>query len=163
VTAEKGADPVDLAIVDAIIDRHGGNGTLISILTDIQRQCSYLPKSALERVAERLEVPFSRVFGVSTFYKAFSLEPRGKCLVQVCMGTACHVRGAQPILEEFERVLGIKAGMTTEDGMFTLTTVNCVGACALGPVAVVDEKYHGDLTMTKVPKLVKALAKQDAS
>jgi NADH-quinone oxidoreductase subunit E len=152
---------VDLAAVDRILRAHEhSRGTLIAILTDIQRECSYLPRGALEMVAERLGMPFSRVFGVSTFYKAFSLEPRGRCVVQVCMGTACHVRGAQRILEEFQRVIGVGPGMTTEDRLFTLETVNCVGACALGPVAVVDGRYHGNLTLAGVTKLVDRYAKE---
>lgn len=157
-------DSIDLTVVDKIIKDYGdGRGTLIAILTDIQRECSYLPKEALELVAERLEMPFSQVFGVSTFYKAFSLEPRGKHIVQVCLGTACHVRGAQRILEEFERILDVKAGMTTGDRLFTLETVNCVGACALGPIAVVDRRYHGSLTLVKVPKLIDDYAKKGTS
>jgi NADH-quinone oxidoreductase subunit E len=152
---------VDLAAVDRILRAHEhSRGTLIAILTEIQRECSYLPRVALEMVAERLGMPFSRVFGVSTFYKAFSLEPRGRCVVQVCMGTACHVRGAQRILEEFQRVIGVGPGMTTEDRLFTLETVNCVGACALGPVAVVDGRYHGNLTLAGVTKLVDRYAKE---
>jgi NADH-quinone oxidoreductase subunit E len=152
----------DLTAVDRIISSHGERaGTLIAILSDIQRECTYLPKDALELVAERLAMPFSQVYGVSTFYKAFSLVPRGKHVVQICMGTACHVRGAQLVLEEFERILGVKAGMTTEDRKFTLETVNCVGACALGPVAVADGKYEGNLTLAKVSKLVDILAKKE--
>ena len=160
---EVSAEPIDPALVDGIIERHGGIGTLISILADVQRECSYLPRPALERVAERLKIPFSRVFSVSTFYKAFSLEPRGKHIVQICLGTACHVRGAQRILEEFERILSVKAGMTTEDRLFTLETVNCVGACALGPVAVVNGRYHGNLNLVKVPKLIDEYAKKKGS
>jgi NADH:ubiquinone oxidoreductase subunit E len=154
----------DTATVDRIIERHGDNrGTLIAILTDIQKECSYLPREALELVAKRLDIPFSRVFSVSTFYKAFSLEPRGKHIVQVCMGTACHVRGSQRILEEFERILSVKAGMTTDDRLFTLETVNCVGACALGPIAVVNGRYHGNLNLVKVPKLIDDYAKKDSA
>jgi NADH-quinone oxidoreductase subunit E len=152
----------DLSVVDRIITSHGKRGgTLIAILSDIQRECSYLPKEAVELVAERLAVPISQVYGVCTFYRAFSLVPRGRHVVQVCMGTACHVRGAPLILDEFQRILGIKAGTTTEDGQFTLETVNCVGACALGPVATVDGAYEGSLTMAKVSKVVDVLARKD--
>ncbi len=152
----------DLTAVERIITSHGKRGgTLISILSDIQRECSYLPREAVELVAERLSVPVSQVYGVCTFYRAFSLVPRGKHVVQVCMGTACHVRGAPLILEQFERILSVKAGMTTEDGKFTLETVNCVGACALGPVATADGAYEGSLTLAKVPKVIDALARKD--
>ena len=151
---------VDLTVVERILETHrDARGTLIAILTDIQRECSYLPKEALEMVADRLRVPLSSVYGVSTFYKAFSLRPRGKHICQVCLGTACHVRGAPLILESFQRTLGVRPGQTTEDGQFTLETVNCVGACALAPVVVIDGRSHGGLTIAKVPRLVDAALK----
>jgi len=115
---------------------------LIGVLQDIQSKVGYLPKDGLYRVAEYLNVPLSRVFHVATFYTAFSLTPRGRHEIRVCTGTACHVRGAPLILAELERQLGIKAGETTEDLRFTLSTVNCVGACALGPAVVIDGEYY---------------------
>ena len=155
---------IDPTVVDRILKDQGEQkGTLISILSDLQRECSYLLREAIQFVADRLFIPVSQVFGVTTFYKAFSLEPRGRHVIQVCMGTACHVRGAQLILEEFERILGIKAGMTTEDHLFTLETVNCVGACALGPITVTDSGYEGNLSLAKVPKLIDTLAKRGGS
>lgn len=165
---EKATEPIDPALVDGIIERHGGSGTLISILTDIQRQCSYLPRPALERVAERLEVPFSRVFSVSTFYKIFSLVPRGKHSVKVCLGTACHVKGAGLILERLKRDLEVEEGGTTADGRFTLETVRCVGCCSIAPVVMVDETAHGRLKQEELPKIVAkyrngAAAKQTAA
>jgi len=136
----------DTAVVDRIIEKHGdGGGTLIGILTDIQKECSYLPREALLRVSERLEIPFSQVFSVSTFYKIFSLSPRGKHSLKVCLGTACHVKGAGLILDRLRRDLGVAEGETTKDGNFTLETVRCVGCCSIAPVLMVDETAHGRL------------------
>lgn len=141
--------------VDGIIARYNGDkGQLVSVLQDIQEQYRYLPREALQRVSERLDVPMVQVYAVATFFKAFSLEPKGKHIFQICMGTACHVRGAPLLLDEFERQLGVKSGQTTEDGQFTLESVNCVGACALGPVVVADDQVVGHMTMQKVGKLI---------
>ena len=104
---------------------------------------------------QQLKISESEIFGVLTFYKAFSLKPRGEHLITVCMGTACHVRGAPMILDEFKRKLGIESGETTEDNQFTLETVNCVGACALGPIAIADGEYHGQLKTREVDKVIK--------
>lgn len=119
---------------------------LVDILQDIQAETGYLPKEVLEETSKGLEVPLSRVYSVATFFKAFSLKPRGRHLINVCMGTACHVRGAVKVLEKIEQELGIKTGETTSDLKFTLETVNCVGACALGPMVIVGEDYHGEMT-----------------
>lgn len=141
--------------LNTIIDKYAGEkGVLISILQDIQSEYNYLPQDMLKQVAEKLEMPFSQVYGVATFYTAFSLKPRGKHLIKVCLGTACHVRGAQRVLEMIERKLGIKAGETTEDFNFTLETVNCLGCCAMGPVVVVDNKYHTTIS-SKVDTVLK--------
>jgi NADH-quinone oxidoreductase subunit E len=140
---------------DEIIDRYDADKeSLIQVLQDITSEYNYIPEPCLRRVTQRLNVPLSEVFEVATFYKAFSLEPRGKHLVHVCLGTACHVRGAAGILNKIERTLNIKAGRTSEDLMFTLETVNCLGACALGPVVVIDGQYHGQMTQAKVEKLL---------
>jgi NADH:ubiquinone oxidoreductase subunit E len=145
---------VDIAQVDAIIEQSNANpAQLIGVLQDIQGQYGYLPQDALRQVALRLQVPLSRVFSVANFYKAFSLKPRGRHVCQVCLGTACHVRGATQILEQAERTLHIKAGDTTADGEYTLETVHCVGACALGPVLVLDGEYQGRMTVGKVQKV----------
>lgn len=142
--------------VDEIIQKHGGDvGQLIGILQDIQAEYNYLPRDKIERVAQKLGIPESQVYGVTTFFKAFSLKPRGKHLVHVCMGTACHVRGAKRILEECERDLQIKAGETTKDMKFTLETVNCLGACALGPIVVIDGEYHGRISVEGAKKALK--------
>ncbi len=137
--------------VDSILDNHQRDQSmLVAILQDIQSEYSYLPREALERVSEGLSIPLSRVFSVATFFKALSLEPRGRHLINVCLGTACHVRGAVRVLEAMERELAIKSGETTKDLRFTLETVNCVGACALGPVVIVDGEYHGQMKTEKV-------------
>lgn len=150
----------DAATVDRIIERHGdGRGTLIAILTDLQNECSYLPRQALQRVAERLEMPFSQVFSVSTFYKIFSLAPRGKHAIKVCLGTACHVKGAGLILERLKRDLGVEEGGTTEDGTFTLETVRCVGCCSIAPVVMMNETAHGRLKQEELPGIVQMYAK----
>lgn len=123
---------------------------LLPILQDIQDHYHFLPKDHLKTVAARLAVPESRVFAVATFYRAFSLEPRGRKSVKVCLGTACHLRGAGKILRFLEETLGVQAGGTTADGMFTLETVNCLGACALAPVVMVDERVYGRITPEKL-------------
>jgi NADH-quinone oxidoreductase subunit E len=119
---------------------------LIDILHDTQAQIGYLPEEALELISKGLGVPLSRIYCVVTFFKAFSLTPRGRNLVSVCMGTACHVRGADRVLEQIEKELSIKAGENTPDLKFTLETVNCIGSCALGPMVTVGEDYHGQVT-----------------
>jgi NADH-quinone oxidoreductase subunit E len=129
-------------------------GMLVSILQDVQAEYRYLPREALERVSKVLLVPLSQVYGVATFFKAFSLKPRGRHLINVCVGTACHVRGAVRVLEGVERELGLSAGETTADLRFTLETVNCVGACALGPVVIVDGEYHGQMKSEKVKDML---------
>ncbi|MDP3880441.1 MAG: NADH-quinone oxidoreductase subunit NuoE [Dehalococcoidales bacterium] len=130
-------------------------GMLVSILQDIQAEYNYLPREALKQVCEGLVVPLSQVYSVATFFKAFSLQPRGRHLINVCMGTACHVRGGIRILEKLERELEISSGATTPDLKFTLETVNCVGACALGPIVKVDDDYHGEMTTDKVVSVLK--------
>jgi NADH-quinone oxidoreductase subunit E len=141
--------------VDAIIASYQAKPTaLIMILQEVQQEFFYLPRAALERISERMDLALSQIYGVATFYKAFSLEPRGRHHVCVCTGTACHVRNSRSILEKLERDLKVERGHTTADREFTLETVNCVGACALGPVAVVDEKYYGHLTVNDVEGMV---------
>ena len=131
------------------------NSLLVDILQDIQAETGYLPKEVLEETARGLGIPLSRVYSVATFFKAFSLKPRGRYLINVCMGTACHVRGAGKVVEKIEDELGIKRGETTPDLKFTLETVNCLGACALGPIVVVGEDYHGEMTPETVSSVLK--------
>ena len=141
--------------IGAIVDRyHHDKGSLVSILQDAQTEIGYLAREALVEVSTGLDVPLSRVYGVATFFRAFSLTPRGRHQVNVCMGTACHVRGAVRILETVERESGIGTGDTSEDLRFSLDTVNCVGACALGPIVIVDGKYSGEMTVDQVKPLL---------
>jgi len=129
-------------------------GMLIPILQDVQAEFHYLPREALLEISEGLSIPLSQVYSVATFFKSFSLEPRGRHLINICLGTACHVRGAVRVLERIEEELGIKQGETTKDLKFTLETVNCVGACALGPIAKIDEQYWGEIKTDKVKPLL---------
>lgn len=139
-----------------IVDKHEGErGAIISILEDIQTEYNYLPEDALKIVAKKTNHSLVDIYGVATFYKSFSLEERGQHLVSVCMGTACHVRGAPDVLEAFEDTLELRAGQTNEDKTFTLSTVNCLGACALGPVAVMDGEYCRNVKTNRVPAMVK--------
>ncbi len=132
---------MDIRRVDEIIEKHGCEpSSLIQILLDIQGANHWLPREALDRVSERLEVPMARVQHVATFYKAFSLVPKGRHEIHICMGTACHVRGAQRVLDTVQDLTGIKPGETDLDLKFSLETVNCLGCCALGPVMEVNEK-----------------------
>ncbi len=141
--------------VESILDNYQREeGMLVSMLQDIQAEYNYLPREALTQVSQGLDVALSQVYSVATFFKAFSLKPRGRHIINVCLGTACHVRGAVRILEEMERELGIKSGDTTEDLKYTLETVNCVGACALGPIVIIDGKYSGQMKSNKVKPLL---------
>ena len=144
----------DYEKVKAIVDRYGGkHDSVIAILQDVQSEYHYLPEHALRAVAVQLDLPLIQICGVATFFKAFSLEPRGEHTVTVCLGTACHVRGAPAVLDEVKRQLSIEPGNTTDDMRFTLETVNCLGACALGPILVVDGEYHGQMSSRKVKKI----------
>jgi NADH-quinone oxidoreductase subunit E len=141
--------------VKVILDRHQRDrGMLVSILQDIQAEYNYLPKEAIIQVSQGLDVALSQVYSVATFFKAFSLKPRGRHLINVCLGTACHVRDTVRILDEIERELGIDSGKTTKDLKYTLETVNCVGACALGPIVIVDGNYSGQMKSNKVKPLL---------
>ena len=143
--------------VDQIIDEHGGEASsLIQVLLDIQGENHWLPKEALERVSERLEVPLSRVQHITTFYKAFSLVPKGRHQVHVCLGTACHVRGAPRVLNTVQDLTGIKPGETDMDLKFSLETVNCIGCCALGPVIEIDGKTHGNVSTAQTEDVLKS-------
>jgi len=143
----------DLSKAEEILERYPQEEpALIQVLQDVHRAYNYLPCDVLERVAEALEVPLAKVFSVSTFYKAFSLEPQGDTIVKVCTGTACHIRGAGQLVEELERQLGVGPDETTEDFKFTVKTVNCVGACAMAPLVIVGEKYFGSAKPAKVSK-----------
>jgi NADH-quinone oxidoreductase subunit E len=148
---------MDTERIDKIIDRHGGEASsLIQVLLEIQSEHHWLPKEALRRVAERLDVPMTRIQHIATFYKAFSLVPKGRHELHVCMGTACHVRGAGRVLDKVQEVTGIGPGETDLELKFSLETVNCLGCCALGPVVDVDGKIHGKVSSAAVTKLLKS-------
>ena len=129
---------------------HNNRGELIMILHEAQSLLGYLPQEIQEVVAEQLEIPIAQVYGVVTFYSYFTMEPKGRFPISVCMGTACYVRGAEKILEELERQLEIKVGETTSDGLFSLNCLRCVGACGLAPVVTIGDKVYGRLTTDKI-------------
>ncbi|MEW6072394.1 MAG: NAD(P)H-dependent oxidoreductase subunit E [Planctomycetota bacterium] len=150
----------DLAKVEAILGRYPRDeSSLVMVLQDIQEEFRYLPGEALQRVATILDIPRARVFSVSTFYRVFSREPQGRVLVQVCKGTTCHVRGGEQIEREICRELGAAVGSTTPDGQFTIRTVNCVGACAMAPVVVAGDRYHGEVRASRVHRILRDAAR----
>ena len=138
-----------------------GESSLLAKIEEVQGRYRYLPRDVLILVSERLDIPLSQVYSVATFYSAFSLEPQGRHKVQVCTGTACHVRGAMQVLDRLETQLGIQAGQTSADQEYTLETVNCLGACALGPVVVADGAYARQMTASKVDRLLKRIKRED--
>jgi NADH-quinone oxidoreductase subunit E len=141
--------------IDRIIDKYEcETGVLIQLLLEIQRELKWIPPEAIARINKRLKIPVSEIYRVASFYTALSLKPRGRHLVRVCAGTACYVRGGPRILDSVERTLKIRAGETTQDGKFTLETVNCLGCCALGPVVEIDGQYHGKLTSASTEELL---------
>ncbi len=149
-----GANPEKVQ-VDAILAKYDGKkGSLIPILQEVQSLYNYLPKDVLEYVAEQTKIPVSEIYGVVTFYSLFHLNPRGRNIIRVCQGTACHVRGGKMILQSLEKELGIKAGHTTDDLRFTLETVACIGACGLAPVMQINDDTHGRLTPDKLPAIL---------
>jgi len=150
--------------VDRILEKHREQeSSLVPVLQDIHEAFRYLPENVLVYTAFKLGIPVSQVYNIATFYKAFSLKPRGKHIITVCMGTACHVRGAPRIVQEMERALGIKQGETSADRLFTLETVNCLGACALGPVVVANKEYKGNMTIAKSSKMVETFKAMEES
>jgi NADH-quinone oxidoreductase subunit E len=158
-TVENGRAPMPVSFdskgVLRLVEKHRDKrGGLIAMLGEIQAEHGYLPEPALRMVSEQTGRALEEIYGVATFYRSFSLEPRGKHLVCACMGTACHVRGASRVVDAFERKLGIAAGETTADKAFSLETVNCLGACALGPVVVIDGRYHSKVKRAAVGDLL---------
>jgi len=149
------------SVEDVLSRREGKPSELIEVLQDVQQSEGYLSEEAMCLVSERLAVPLIEVYRVANFYKAFSLSPRGRHLITVCMGTACHVRGAPRMLDEVVGQLGVEPGETTEDGRFTVETVNCLGACALGPVVVLDGRYYDHMTAGKLRKLIQSVRAAD--
>lgn len=153
---------MDLGKVDTLLE---GKGTrpfdVMEALQDVQEEFRYLPEEAMCRVSETLDVPLIEVFRLANFYQAFSLKPRGRHLITVCEGTACHVQGAPRLVDEVLSQLDVERGETTQDGAFTVETVNCVGACALAPVVIIDGKYYDHATPGKLRDLLKTIRQQD--
>lgn len=148
---------IDMDALDEILERYPKEeASLIQVLQDVHRTYNFLPCDALYKVAEVLGVPLAKVFSVSTFYRAFSLEPQGKVIIKVCTGTACHIRGAGQLIDELKKQINIGPGETTEDLGFTIKTVNCVGACAMAPVMIVGDTYHGNAARSKVAKYIES-------
>ena len=147
---------IDYMELDTIIDEqfNGDKENLIMILQEIQKKYNYLPQASLIYLAEKIGIPISTIFGVGTFYSTFSLEPRGKHIISVCLGTACHVRGAERVRERMQESLNIRDGQTTEDMLFTLESVRCLGCCSLGPVIRVDDDIHGRITSDMAGKIL---------
>ena len=144
--------------IDKIMDKYPSDpSSLIQVLLEIQSENHWLPKEALERVSEKLQVPLNRIQHIATFYKAFSLVPKGRHEIHVCVGTACHVRGSQRVLDRVQDLTGISPGETDLDMKFSLETVNCLGCCALGPVMVIDGEYHGKMAPAKSEEVLKAV------
>ncbi len=142
-------------ILQIVENQKHSRGALIAVLEEIQAEYGYLPEPALRTLAKVMNRSLVDIYGVATFYRSFSLQPRGKCLISVCLGTACHVRGAPMVVEEFERQLGICVGETTLDREFTLETVNCLGACALGPIVSVNGHYFANVNTAKVKNIIR--------
>jgi NADH-quinone oxidoreductase subunit E len=155
---------VEISKIDTIVEHYGGvQRGLIPSLLDIQKEYHYLPAEAIQRVAERMRIPMIQVYQVASFYKALSLVPRGEHIITVCLGTACHVRGGDYIIDQIGHVLAIAPGETSRDLQFTLEAVNCLGCCALGPVMVIDGKYYGNMAISKVERVLKNYLKQEAT
>ncbi len=134
---------------------------LIHILHTFQSELGCISPEAISAAARHLKISESEIYGVLTFYKAFSLQPRGKHVITICMGTACHVRGAPRVLDQFARQLDVEPGQTRADNLYTLETVNCVGACALGPIAITDGEYHGEIKASAVEKVIRNLESEE--
>ena len=147
---------MDAQVVDTILQKHPKDpSSVIQVMLDIQNELYYLPRDVIEYISEYLQVPLSRTYNLATFYKAFSLKPKGKFPIAVCTGTACHVQGAVKILEQIERELKIKEGETTADKKFSVETVRCLGCCGLAPVVTVGKNLHGKVPTSKVSKILK--------
>lgn len=150
--------------LDQIIERYRAeDGSVISLLQDIQEEFGYIPEDGIAYVAGWLDIPLSRFFGTATFYSQFYLTPRGKNVISICCGTACHVKGGTKISERVQKDLGLSGeGGTTADGLFTVEVVRCVGACSIAPVVIVNSKAHGDVTSERMLRMIKSLRKEDS-
>ncbi|MFZ2071157.1 MAG: NAD(P)H-dependent oxidoreductase subunit E [Halobacteriota archaeon] len=146
---------IDQKRVEELIGRYKGKeGVLIQLLLDLQSEFNWIPREVIARISEEMRIPKSQIYRIATFYKALSLNPVGRHVVQVCLGTACQVRGAPKILDRIETTLAIKAEETTSDMRFSLKRVNCLGCCAMGPLIVVDGVYYGKITPSKVDTIL---------
>lgn len=130
---------------------------ILAIMQDLQRECNYLPREALEEIARHVQTPFSRVYAMATFYKAFSLVPRGKYHIKVCDGTACHIKSSAVLIDQIFGTIGIKPGETSADGLFSLETVNCIGACAIAPVMVINDRVHSKVSSSGILDIINGL------
>jgi NADH:ubiquinone oxidoreductase subunit E len=155
--AQAETDDIDYLELDRIIEEEFENNkeNLIMILQAIQKQHNYLPQPALAYLSTKIEIPMSKIYGVATFYSTFSLEPRGRNIISICLGTACHVRGAERVLEQIQDNISIGDGETTEDKRFTLESVRCIGCCSLGPVVKINEDMHGRIAPDKINTVLK--------
>jgi len=154
--AEVQENTVDIDALKGVIEEEYNNDpeNVIMILQAIQRSYNYLPRPSLEYLSEKIAIPLSKIYGVATFYSTFSLEPRGRNIISICLGTACHVRGGERIRERIEDALNISDGETTEDKCFTLESVRCIGCCSLGPVVKINEDVHGRISSDQVNKVL---------
>ena len=162
-TTSQSPSPTEIA-VNEILKNHEGAGrdSLIPILQEIQEKIGFLSREAVVVVGKKLKLPTSKIFGVATFYNQFRFTPQGKFHIQVCRGTACHVKGSLAVLDALKRELKVEAGETTRDGLFSLEVVACIGACGLAPVINVDGNFHADLSSQKIPGIIASYRKQSA-
>lgn len=148
---------MDTQKLDQIIEKHGGDSSaLIQVLLEVQKEEHWISREVISRLSEKLNVPSARIRHITTFYKAFSLVPKGRHEVHICVGTACHVRGAERVLDAVQDLTGIKPGETDLELKFSLETVNCLGCCALGPVIEVNGKTHGKITPSNTAKVLES-------
>lgn len=141
--------------LDSIIEKYRGkSGNLIPVLHEVQNEIGYLPLDVQKYIAEQLKIPFSKVYGVVTFYSFFSLTPKGQHTIGVCLGTACYVKGVESVLDKIAEELGIAIGETSKDGRFTITITRCLGACSMAPVMMIDDQVYGQLTPKKIPEIL---------
>lgn len=161
IDVTNGQEGVNLGVLDRVLTSKPDidSGDLIYILQEIQTAYGFLPRKVLMKMSERTSIPISTVYGVATFYEQFNLEPRGKHIIRVCRGTACHVKGANELIETIKRTLNVEEGETAEDKLFTFETVACLGTCALAPVMVIDDVYHGKVTPKRAEELIEGLRK----
>ncbi len=154
-TREAVTEEIDLSKVDSLIEPYlGKKEMVIPALQKVQDHFGYLPRPAVERVSKQMRIPLSRIYGVATFYAQFKMKPRGRYIIRVCKGTACHIQGSPKIAERIEDILSIESGETTDDLRFTLEEVACIGACALAPVIMINDNPHGRLTPDKVKDIL---------